>query len=398
MHFLHFANEALCCCTHIEYQHEEIGKLAPHVYAIAEDAYQCMRRHGTDQSILVSGESGAGKTETTKIILDYLVSISTHFEAPPSPQQQQQQPAAAAVSHIGQRIVQSSPILEAFGNAKTLFNDNSSRFGKFIQVRFDEHSRIVGAGIRTYLLERSRITRVQKGERSYHVFYDLFQLPDHIKQQLQLTAAADFHYLSQSGCFVVAGESDAAHLQRVLKACAVCGIGAEEQASMWRVLAAVLHLGNVQFVSSTTSAEGPAKLRDPLPLQRVAALLEVPVADLESALLRKKMKAGANEMVVPLVADKAEFGRDTLAMALYSRLFTHLVRRVNQQLEQGAGVGAGAGASASAARTCIGILDIYGFEVFERNSFEQLCINYANEKLQALFNEQVLQHEQALFV
>jgi myosin-5 len=188
----------------------------------------------------------------------------------------------------------------------------------------------------------------------------------------------------------VPGESDESHLARVLRAFEVIGILPEEQMEIFRVLAAVLHLGDLQFAAAPNNG---SSIKDPAPLHRLGSILGVPEKELEAALLRKKIKAGAQEMVVNLIPEKAELGRDTLAMSLYSRLFLHIVKRMNVQLGQMASAAAAAGLL-----NFIGVLDIYGFEVFEHNSFEQLCINYANEKLQSLFNDQVLQYEQQEYV
>ena len=344
----------------------------PHVYRVASAAYDDMIRHRKNQAVIISGESGAGKTETTKIAMGFLASVG------------------GGGAGVESRVLQTNPILEAFGNAKTLRNDNSSRFGKLIDIGFDRGGVITGASVQTYLLEKSRVTSQSEGERGYHVFYQLCAGATEEERAAFriLPNVADYAYLSNSSCAKIAGVDDAASY-RELKA-ALLGVGESEAEirDIFRVVAAVMWLGNVTFVEEAVEGEdnaarvAPGKGAEALKI--ASELLGVSSERLESSFVTRKFRAGGESVTQRLNAVAAADGRDALAKAVYAALFDWLVARINASFANTRG----------AALTTVSILDIYGFEFFERNSFEQLCINYANERLQQQFNRHLFKLEQ----
>mmetsp|Transcript_2672 Transcript_2672/g.9691 ORF Transcript_2672/g.9691 Transcript_2672/m.9691 type:complete len:1064 (+) Transcript_2672:125-3316(+) len=391
------------------YRAVPIGELSPHVYAIADASFMAMAHGGgADQSILVSGESGAGKTETAKLIMQYLGALS------------------GKGSDVESRILSSSPVLEAFGNAKTVRNDNSSRFGKYMEIYFAEDWSIRGAAIRTYLLERSRVVKVAEGECSYHLFYQMIDGAERrLQRMLHLEnrspsqpTSKPFQMLTAKGGWwsktLRDSKKDAQEFKRVMAAMEEVGISQVQRDNLLMVLAAILHLGDLTFEEKTDeheksehhSNEGAAiDKKSKEALDHAAELLQVPSRELEKRLCTQTIKVlGSNESYErPLEIVDARKSRDSFNKALYSKLFEWLVRLLN------ASVG---GVTKQAIDThelddsqdeygtfgySIGILDIYGFECFEKNSFEQLCINLANEHLQQQFNGQVLREEQELY-
>ncbi|XP_029649118.1 unconventional myosin-VI isoform X3 [Octopus sinensis] len=377
------------------YRGKSLGTMPPHVFAIGDKAYRDMKVLKESQSIIVSGESGAGKTESTKYILKYLTeSWGTHAGA------------------IEQRIVESNPLLEAFGNAKTVRNNNSSRFGKFVEIHFDKKASVAGGFISHYLLEKSRICVQGKDERNYHIFYRLCAgAPDDLKQKLKLNNPQSFRYLN-GGCtqFFASGDAkdknrkpdkvsvydplldDVKDFKLTADAMAKMGIGDGEKMSIFALIAAVLHLGNIDFEENHDDSKGGCKLSASSegPLNMSAVLLSLDKGELREALVSRVMvptKGGmkGTAIKVPLKVNEACNARDALAKALYSRLFDYIVNRVNQAIPF------------SSSCSYIGVLDIAGFEYFQVNSFEQFCINYCNEKLQQFFNERILKEEQALY-
>ncbi|GMT28366.1 hypothetical protein PFISCL1PPCAC_19663, partial [Pristionchus fissidentatus] len=372
----------------LEYRGKSLGKLSPHIYAIAEKAILDMKRNKESQSIVVSGESGSGKTESQKSILSYL--------------------CTGNATPLQKRILDINPILEAFGNAKTMRNNNSSRFGKFVEVHFDGEA-VCGGFISHYLLERSRVTSQQKGERNYHIFYQLIAgADDQTLTRLKLGKPDSFNYLR--GCSQFFGEAaakrcsgvslsdpllnDAEQLNVVVKALEGIGLKLEKIGEIVSVLAAILHLGNIAFIEDTTDMRAGCKV-DPsteVHLSHASSLLGVETSELRSALTCRIMqptKGGVKGTLirVALKPGEAVMGRDALAKAVYSRIFDWIVRLINESipLEQ------------KKETRFIGVLDIAGFEFFKHNSFEQLCINYCNEKMQNFFAERVMGEEQRLY-
>uniref|UniRef100_A0A7N0TUK0 Myosin-1-like n=1 Tax=Kalanchoe fedtschenkoi TaxID=63787 RepID=A0A7N0TUK0_KALFE len=340
----------------------------PHVYAITDTAIQEMIRDEVNQSIIISGESGAGKTETAKIAMQYLAALG-------------------GGSGIEYEILKTNPILEAFGNARTSRNDNSSRFGKLIEIHFSETGKICGANIQTFLLEKSRVVQCAKGERSYHIFYQLCAgASPELRDKLSLKSVAEYNYLKHSGCFSINGVDDAEHFRVVLEAMNTVHISKEDQQSVFAMLSAVLWVGNVSFTVIDNENHVVADLNEGL--STVAELIQCDVAALQSALSTRKMKVGNDTIVQKLTLPQAIDARDALAKSIYACLFEWLVGQINKALIVG---------KRRTGRS-ISILDIYGFESFEMNSFEQFCINFANERLQQHFNRHLFKLEQEEYI
>ncbi|KAH7279110.1 hypothetical protein KP509_37G005700 [Ceratopteris richardii] len=351
-----------------QYKGAALGELNPHVFAIAEAAYRAMINERQNQAILVSGESGAGKTETTKLIMQYLAYVGGR---------------ASKIRSIEQQILESNPLLEAFGNAKTIRNDNSSRFGKFVEIQFNSNGRISGAAVRTYLLERSRVVNITKPERNYHCFYQLCASPE-ARTKYKLTDPKHFSYLNQSTCFTLHGVDERKEYLRTTRAMDIVGISSVEQESIFRILAAILHLGNVEFASGEEHDSSVIKDERSLYHIHIAAeLLGCDPSALAKALCTRMISTGGESILKMLDSEAAFTNRDTFAKTLYTHLFDWLVEKINMSVGQD-----------KDSQSQIGVLDIYGFESFEVNSFEQFCINFANEKLQQHFNEHVLKMEQ----
>eukprot|EP00268_Persea_americana_P032472 TRINITY_DN3195_c0_g1_i3.p1 TRINITY_DN3195_c0_g1~~TRINITY_DN3195_c0_g1_i3.p1 ORF type:complete len:1213 (-),score=284.25 TRINITY_DN3195_c0_g1_i3:285-3923(-) len=340
----------------------------PHVYAIADTAIREMIRDEVNQSIIISGESGAGKTETAKIAMQYLAALG-------------------GGSGIEYEILKTNPILEAFGNAKTSRNDNSSRFGKLIEIHFSVTGKISGAKIQTFLLEKSRVVQCAEGERSYHIFYQLCAgAPPALREKLNLKSAHDYKYMKQSNCFSITGVDDAERFRVVQEALDIVHISKEDQYNVFAMLAAVLWMGNISFtvIDNENHVEPVADEG----LNSVAKLIGCNTGELKLALSTRKMRVGNDNIVQKLTLSQAIDTRDALAKSLYASLFEWLVEQINKSLEVG---------KRRTGRS-ISILDIYGFECFDKNSFEQFCINYANERLQQHFNRHLFKLEQEEYI
>ncbi|XP_077018389.1 unconventional myosin-VI isoform X5 [Tamandua tetradactyla] len=382
------------------YQGKSLGTMPPHVFAIADKAFRDMKVLKMSQSIIVSGESGAGKTENTKFVLRYLTE------------------SYGTGQDIDERIVEANPLLEAFGNAKTVRNNNSSRFGKFVEIHFNEKSSVVGGFVSHYLLEKSRICVQGQEERNYHIFYRLCAgASEDIREKLHLSSPDNFRYLNR-GCtrYFATKETDKQILQnrkspehlkagslkdpllddhgdfiRICTAMKKIGLNDEEKLDLFRVVAGVLHLGNIDFEEAGSTSGGcNLKNKSTQSLEYCAELLGLDQDDLRVSLTTRVMltTAGGTKgtvIKVPLKVEQANNARDALAKTVYSHLFDHVVKRVNQCFPF------------ETSSYFIGVLDIAGFEYFEHNSFEQFCINYCNEKLQQFFNERILKEEQELY-
>ncbi|KAI3734237.1 hypothetical protein L6452_13702 [Arctium lappa] len=341
---------------------------SPHVYAIADTAMREMIRDEVNQSIVISGESGAGKTETAKIAMQYLAAVR-------------------GGSGIEYEILKTNPILEGFGNAKTSRNDNSSRFGKLIEIHFSETGKISGASIQTFLLEKSRVVQCTEGERSYHSFYQLCAgASPSLREKLNLKSVHDYKYLQQSNCYTIPGVNDAEQFGIVMEALDVVHVSKEDQENLCAMLAAVLWLGNVTF--AVVDNENHVEPVIDEALLSVAKLLGCEAEQLKLALSTRKMTVGKENIIQKLTLAQANDSRDALAKSIYSGLFDWLVEQINKSL------------SAGKRRTgrSISILDIYGFESFDVNSIEQFCINYANERLQQHFNRHLFKLEQEEYI
>ncbi|KAL1219567.1 Myosin-15 [Cardamine amara subsp. amara] len=352
-----------------QYKGAPFGELSPHVFAVSDVAYRAMIDDSRSQSILVSGESGAGKTETTKLIMQYLTFVGGR--------------AAEDDRSVEQQVLESNPLLEAFGNAKTVRNDNSSRFGKFVEIQFDANGRISGAAIRTYLLERSRVVRITDPERNYHCFYQLCASGNDA-EKYKLSNPRQFHYLNQSKIYELEGVSNAEEYKNTRRAMDIVGISHDEQEGIFRTLAAILHLGNVEFSSGREHDSSVVKDRESkLHLQMAADLFMCDANLLLASLCTRSILTREGIIIKALDPNAAVASRDTLAKTVYAHLFDWLVDKINKSVGQDPN-----------SRFQIGVLDIYGFECFKNNSFEQFCINFANEKLQQHFNEHVFKMEQ----
>ncbi|GLC68235.1 hypothetical protein PLESTF_000665000 [Pleodorina starrii] len=358
-----------------QYRGVEIGDYAPHVYAIADAAYRQMRKEMKGQSILVSGESGAGKTETSKLIMKYLAYMGGYTEAGEQ---------TGSGGSVEEQVLESNPLLEAFGNAKTTRNNNSSRFGKYVEINFNSKGVISGAAIRTYLLERSRVVAINNPERNYHIFYQLCDgaSPEQ-RAQLRLKSAQEYRYLNQSTCFQLPGTDNAEDFKRTIYAMERVGIPAADREAIFRTVAAILHLGNLNFNPGPEDSALVAPATEEA-LDSTAALLGVDKEELRKALTTRVRQTPEGPIVSPLDARAATETRDSLAKIIYAKMFDWLVRMIN------AAIGEDKNCAAS-----VGVLDIYGFEQFQYNDFEQFCINLANEKLQQHFNQHVFKMEQA---
>ncbi|XP_047945089.1 myosin-8-like [Salvia hispanica] len=354
-----------------KYKGMAIGELSPHPYAIADNAYRQMIKEDLSQAILVSGESGAGKTESTKSLMTYLAYMGGSV-------------GVEGKRTVEQQVLESSPVLEAFGNAKTVRNNNSSRFGKFVEIQFNNRGRISGAAIRTYLLERSRVCQVSDPERNYHCFYMLCAAPAKDVEKFKLGNPRDFRYLNQSNCYELDGVDDSKEYLTTRRAMDIVGISPEEQDGIFRVVAAILHMGNIEFgKGSDGDASHPKDDQSLFHLKTVAELLMCDEQCLEDSLCKRIMVTRDETITKSLSATDAAVSRDALAKIVYSRLFDWLVDKINHSIGQD-----------STSKLLIGLLDIYGFESFKTNSFEQFCINLTNEKLQQHFNQHVFKMEQ----
>ncbi|XP_011007728.1 PREDICTED: myosin-17-like isoform X1 [Populus euphratica] len=358
--------------THMmeQYKGATFGELSPHVFAVGDAAYRAMINEGKSNSILVSGESGAGKTETTKMLMRYLAYLGGR--------------SGVEGRTVEQQVLESNPVLEAFGNAKTVRNNNSSRFGKFVEIQFDKSGRISGAAIRTYLLERSRVCQISDPERNYHCFYLLCAAPHEDIERYKLGSPKSFHYLNQSNCYELDGVNDSHEYLATRRAMDIVGISDQEQEGIFRVVAAILHLGNVNFAKGQEIDSSVIKdEKSRFHLSITSELLRCDAKSLEDALIKRVMVTPEEIITRTLDPENAVSSRDALAKTIYSRLFDWLVDKINVSIGQDLN-----------SKSIIGVLDIYGFESFKCNSFEQFCINFTNEKLQQHFNQHVFKMEQ----
>ncbi|XP_039622359.1 myosin-9a isoform X2 [Polypterus senegalus] len=352
------------------YKGKKRHEMPPHIYAITDTAYRSMMQDREDQSILCTGESGAGKTENTKKVIQYLAHVASSHKSKKDQ------------GELERQLLQANPILEAFGNAKTVKNDNSSRFGKFIRINFDVTGYIVGANIETYLLEKSRAIRQAKDERTFHIFYYMLSgAGEHLKSDLLLEGYNNYRFLS-NGHVTIPGQQDKDLFTETMDAMKIMGIPEDEQNGLLRVVSAVLQLGNISFKKERNTDQ--ASMPDNTAAQKVCHLMGMSVTDFSRAILTPRIKVGRDYVQKAQTKEQADFAVEALAKATYERMFRWLVMRINKALDKTKRQGA----------SFIGILDIAGFEIFELNSFEQLCINYTNEKLQQLFNHTMFILEQ----
>ncbi|XP_017574409.1 unconventional myosin-VIIa isoform X1 [Pygocentrus nattereri] len=353
------------------YTNKKIGEMPPHIFGIADNCYFNMQRHNKDQCCIISGESGAGKTESTKLILQFMAAISGQH------------------SWIEQQVLEANPILEAFGNAKTIRNDNSSRFGKYIDIHFNKRGAIEGAKIEQYLLEKSRVCRQAPDERNYHIFYCMLKgmSPDQ-KTKLGLGLATDYNYLTMGNCTVCDGRDDMKEYSSILSAMKVLMFTDTENWEISKLLAAILHMGNLRFEARTfKNLDACVVVRSP-DLTKAAALLEVDHQDVMSCLTTRTLITRGESVSTPLSVDQGLDVRDAFVKGIYGRLFVWIVDKINAAIFRSPST------EDNTIRRSVGLLDIFGFENFNFNSFEQLCINFANENLQQFFVRHVFKLEQ----
>jgi myosin-1 len=331
-----------------------------------------MKAYKENQCVIISGESGAGKTEAAKRLMQYIANVSEGNNS--------------SIQEIKDMVLATNPLLESFGNAKTLRNNNSSRFGKYLEIQFNSQGEPIGANINNYLLEKSRVVGQITNERNFHIFYQFAKAASSsYRETFGIQQPQSYVYTSRSKCYDVDGIDDHAEFKDTLNAMKVIGLTQAEQDNIFRMISAILWLGNVSFIEDDS---GNAAIADQSVIDFAAYLLEVDAAHVNKALTIRIMetsRGGRRGSVydVPLNPAQATSVRDALAKGIYFNLFDWIVERVNVSLK----------ARAEMAYS-IGILDIYGFEIFEKNSFEQLCINYVNEKLQQIFIQLTLKAEQ----
>ncbi|XP_076967218.1 unconventional myosin-Ia isoform X2 [Tamandua tetradactyla] len=354
-----------------KYQDYTFYELKPHIYALANLAYQSLKNRDQDQCILITGESGAGKTEASKLVMSYVAAVCGKEEQ---------------VNSVKEQLLQSNPVLEAFGNAKTIRNINSSRFGKYMDIEFDFKGAPLGGVITNYLLEKSRVVKQLKGERNFHIFYQLLagadaQLLKALKLEQDISGYA---YLNQE-VSRVDGMDDASNFRAVQNAMIVIGFSEEEIQQVLEVIALVLKLGNVKLADEFQANGTPASgIHDGQGIREIGEIAGLNAEELERALCTRTMETNKEKVVTALNVIQAQYARDALAKNIYSRLFNWIVNRINESIKVGTGE----------KKKVMGVLDIYGFEILENNSFEQFMINYCNEKLQQVFIELTLKEEQ----
>ncbi|KAL0481062.1 myosin heavy chain [Acrasis kona] len=356
------------------YRNKYMFENQPHLFAIAEESYRSLLTTRVDQTIIITGESGSGKTECSKTIINYIAAVSGESE-----RQSEQK--------VKQTVLKSNPILEAFGNAKTLRNNNSSRFGKYLEIFFNNRGQLIGGQVTNFLLEKARVVTQAQGEH------------EKLKKEFLLQGEPqDYRYLNQSGVF--RQPDDASNFKELKSALIAVGMDPKEQRSILGCIAAILHLGNINFTSNgDKTVVSNANVLEP-----ISVLLSIDKKYLILMLTTKMLEVGStrgSSYMVPLTVEEAEFSRDALAKGIYDRLFTHIINRINKSIElpkKKVEKNPYLQKKVQNDVLTIGILDIYGFEIFEVNSFEQLCINYVNERLQQVFIELTLKHEQEEYV
>ncbi|KFW80123.1 Unconventional myosin-X, partial [Manacus vitellinus] len=358
------------------YRQHRLGELPPHIFATANECYCCLWKRHDSQCVLISGESGAGKTESTKLLLKFLSAMSqTSLGAP----------VCEKSTCVEEAILESSPILEAFGNAKTVYNNNSSRFGKFIQLHFSQHGHIQGGRVTDCILffsgpgmDGNRVVHQNPGERNYHIFYALLAgVSGEQKESLSLSEPETYRYLNQSGCVTDENLNDVEMFSKVMTAMKVVDFSTEEIRDIFKLLSGTLHLGNVEFMTA-----GGAQITTKAVLNIASDLLGLDAFQLSEVLTQRSMILRGEEISSPLTVEQAADSRDSLSMALYSQCFSWLINKINTKIKGKENF------------KSVGILDIFGFENFQVNRFEQFNINYANEKLQEYFNKHIFSLEQ----
>ncbi|KAM9902281.1 hypothetical protein OXX79_004035 [Metschnikowia pulcherrima] len=360
-------------------------EVPPHVYAIAETMYYHLKSYGENQCVIISGESGAGKTEAAKQIMQYIANVSVDDQIGSGS-------GGGGIAKIKDMVLATNPLLESFGCAKTLRNNNSSRHGKYLEIYFNPENQPSAAHITNYLLEKQRVVQQISNERNFHIFYQFTKhCPPQYQQAYGVQGPESYVYTSAAKCINADGIDDAKDFQETINAMNVIGLAQVEQDNIFRMLAAILWIGNISFVEDEN---GNAAVRDEGVTNFVAYLLEVNAEILKKSIIERIIETShgmrrGSTYHVPLNITQATAVRDALAKGIYNNLFEWIVERVNLSLKD---------SGQNYAKKSIGILDIYGFEIFEQNSFEQICINYVNEKLQQIFIQLTLKAEQDEYV
>ncbi|XP_065508474.1 unconventional myosin-IXb isoform X2 [Caloenas nicobarica] len=355
------------------YENHQLGKLEPHIFAIADVAYHTMLKKHVNQCIVISGESGSGKTQSTNFLIHCLTALSQKGYA----------------SGVERTILGAGPVLEAFGNAKTAHNNNSSRFGKFIQVNYLENGIVRGAVVEKYLLEKSRLVSQEKDERNYHVFYYLLLgVNEEERKEFHLKQPEDYFYLNQHNLKIEDGEDLRHDFERLKQAMEMVGFLSATKKQIFSILSAILYLGNITYKKKATGREEGLEVGPPEVLDILSQLLKVKREILVEVLTKRKTVTANDKLILPYSLNEAITARDSMAKSLYSALFDWIVLRINHALLNKKDM------EESVTCLSIGVLDIFGFEDFETNSFEQFCINYANEQLQYYFNQHIFKLEQ----
>ncbi|NXG38832.1 MYH1B protein, partial [Dromaius novaehollandiae] len=363
----------------LAYRGKKRQEAPPHIFSISDNAYQFMLTDRENQSILITGESGAGKTVNTKRVIQYFATIAASGD---KKKEEQPQQAGKMQGTLEDQIISANPLLEAFGNAKTVRNDNSSRFGKFIRIHFGATGKLASADIETYLLEKSRVTFQLKAERSYHIFYQIMsnKKPELIEMLLITTNPYDFPYVSQ-GEITVPSIDDQEELMATDSAIDILGFTADEKVAIYKLTGAVMHYGNLKFKQK--QREEQAEPDGTEVADKAAYLMGLNSADLLKALCYPRVKVGNEYVTKGQTVQQVYNSVGALAKSVFEKMFLWMVVRINQQLD-----------TKQPRQYFIGVLDIAGFEIFDFNSLEQLCINFTNEKLQQFFNHHMFVLEQ----
>ncbi|NWW82077.1 MYH1B protein, partial [Climacteris rufus] len=361
----------------LAYRGKKRQEAPPHIFSISDNAYQFMLTDRENQSILITGESGAGKTVNTKRVIQYFATIAASGD-----KKKEEHASGKMQGTLEDQIISANPLLEAFGNAKTVRNDNSSRFGKFIRIHFGATGKLASADIETYLLEKSRVTFQLKAERSYHIFYQIMsnKKPELIDMLLITTNPYDYQFVSQ-GEITVASIDDQEELMATDSAIDILGFTADERTAIYKLTGAVMHYGNLKFKQK--QREEQAEPDGTEVADKAAYLMGLNSADLLKALCYPRVKVGNEYVTKGQTVQQVYNSVGALAKAVYEKMFLWMVVRINQQLD-----------TKQPRQYFIGVLDIAGFEIFDFNSLEQLCINFTNEKLQQFFNHHMFVLEQ----
>ncbi|XP_032452639.1 myosin heavy chain, muscle isoform X29 [Nasonia vitripennis] len=356
------------------YRGKRRSEVPPHIFAISDGAYVNMLTNSENQSMLITGESGAGKTENTKKVIAYFATVGASTKKDPS--------ASEKKGSLEDQVVQTNPVLEAFGNAKTVRNDNSSRFGKFIRIHFGPSGKLAGADIETYLLEKARVISQQSLERSYHIFYQMMSgAVKGLKEMCLLSNNVQDYYFVAQGKTTIPGVDDGEECELTDKAFDVLGFTQEEKDDIYKITASVMHMGGMKF--KQRGREEQAEADGTEEGERVAKLLGVDCQDMYKNLLKPRIKVGNEFVTQGRNKDQVAYSVGAMSKAMFDRLFKWLVKKCNETLD-----------TKQKRQHFIGVLDIAGFEIFDFNGFEQLCINFTNEKLQQFFNHHMFVLEQ----